>query len=190
MSYRIGFSHSVRAAERDVAPRWAQSFSLGYFNQPFDKRLNGDLFAFGSIFYFPGVAKNHSFTASFNYQESSGSLRFNNEISTVYGYGQIRAKSLLKNTLLLNYRFPFAFPDAEIGSLAYIRNLRGGFFAHYENIGNETNFSEPKTFGLELRSSMNLLRYQPVVDLGARLVLVNKTYRQNPIMEFIFNYSF
>lgn len=190
MNYRVGFSHSIRTAERDVAPRWAQSVSFSYFNQPFDKSLTGDLMAFESAFYFPGLVRNHSFMASFNYQESSGSLNFNNEISTVYGYGQINAKSLLKNTLLLNYRFPIAFPDVEIGSLAYIRNFRGGFFSHYENIGSETNLAEPKTFGLELRTSVNLLRYQPVIDLGARLVFVNKIYNQNPILEFTFNYSF
>ena len=83
-----------------------------------------------------------------------------------------------------------AFPDAEIGSLAYIRNLRGGFFSHYENIGNQTNLAQPKTFGFELRSSLNLLRYQPVIDLGTRVIFVNKKYNQNPILELIFNYSF
>ncbi|TCC89344.1 hypothetical protein EZ428_16750 [Pedobacter frigiditerrae] len=190
MTYQFGFSHSVRAAERDVAPKWAQTVTFSYFNQPFDKSLNGDLFAFESNFYFPGIAKSHSFTAGFNYQKTSGTLNFNNEINTVYGYNQITAKSLLRNTLLLNYRFPIAFPDLEIGSLAYIRNFRGGFFSHYENIGSETNLSQPKTFGLELRSSMNLLRYQPIVDLGARLVFVNQIYNQNPILEFTFNYSF
>jgi hypothetical protein len=190
MRYQIGIGHSIRTAERDVAPKWAQSISISYFNQPFEKNLSGELIAFESAFYFPGIARNHSLMASFNYQESSGVLNFNNEISTVYGYGQILAKSQLRNTLLLNYRFPFAFPDAEIGGLAYIRNLRGGFFSHYENIGSETNLTQPKTFGLELRSSINLLRYQPVVDLGARLVFVNKIYHQNPILEFIFNYSF
>ncbi|MFA6277359.1 MAG: hypothetical protein WC622_11455 [Pedobacter sp.] len=190
VNYKLGFSHSVRTAERDVAPKWAQTINVSYFNQPFDKRLTGDLFAFESAFYFPGIAKNHSFMASFNYQESSGSLKFNTEINTVYGYGQINAKSELRNTLLLNYRFPFAFPDAEIGSLAYIRNLRGGVFSHYENIGSETNITQPKTFGFELRSNINLLRYQPVVDLGARVVFVNKTYNQNPILELLFNYSF
>jgi hypothetical protein len=190
MSYRFGFAHSTRTAERDVAPKWGQSFNLSFFNQPFDPNLNGDLFAFESSFYFPGLMKNHSFMASFNYQRSSGVLNFNNEINTVYGYGQIQAKSLLRNTLLLNYRFPFAFPDLEIGSLAYIRNLRGGFFSHYENIGDETNLTEPKTFGLELRSSMNLFRYQPVVDLGARLIFVNQSYHQNPILAFTFDYSF
>lgn len=190
MSYGIGFSHSIRTAERDVAPRWAQSIRLSYFNQPFDQNLPGDLIAFESLFYFPGLLRNHSFTTSFNFQETSGALSLNNEITTVFGYGQISARSELKNTLLFNYRFPIAFPDTEIGSLAYIRNFRGGLFSHYENIGNETNLSQPKTFGLELRSSVNLLRYQPVVDLGARLIFVNKIYNQSPILEFTFNYSF
>lgn len=190
MNYLFAFSHSVRSAERDVAPKWAQSFSLNYFNQPFDPDLKGDLIAFQTAFYFPGLVNNHSFVTSFNYQESSGVLRFNNEIPTVYGYGQIRAKTELKNTLLVNYRFPIAFPDAEIGALAYVRNLRGGFFSHYENIGLETNLAQPKTFGLELRSSLNLLRYQPVIDLGTRVIFVNQKYNQNPILELIFNYSF
>jgi hypothetical protein len=190
MSYKIGLAHSVRASERDVAPKWGQSLNLSFFNQPFDKNLEGELFAFESAFYFPGIAKNHSFVASFNYQKSNGILSLNNEINTVYGYNQIVAKSVLRNTLLLNYRFPIAFPDLEISSLAYIRNIRGGFFGHYENIGSETNLSQPKTFGLELRSSINLLRYQPIVDLGARVIFVNQIYNRNPILEFTFNYSF
>ena len=190
MNYRFVFAHSVRTAERDVAPRWAQVLSISYFNQPFDKDLKGDLLALQTAFYFPGLAKNHSFMASFNYQERSGFLRFNNEIPTVFGYGQIKATGELQNTFLLNYRFPIAFPDAEIGALAYVKNLRGGFFSHYENIGNETNLTQPKTFGLELRSSLNLLRYQPVIDLGTRVIFANKKYNQNPILELIFNYSF
>jgi len=189
MNYQLSLSHSLRTAERDLAPRWAQTFTFGYFHRPFGDN-NGRLFAFGSYLYFPGLAKNHSLMASFNFQQASGIFSTNNEIATVYGYNQIDAKSELRNTFLLNYRFPIAFPDAEIGPLAYIRNIRGGFFSHYENIGKETNFSDPKTFGFELRSSMNLLRYQPVVDLGTRVIFVNKKYNQSPILELIFNYSF
>ena len=190
MNYRIGFTHALRTAERDLAPRFAQTFSLKYFHQPFDNRYDGKLFAFESGLFFPGVARNHTFSMYFNYQNASGVLNANTEIATVYGYAQIKAKSELQNALLLNYRFPIAFPDAEIGPLAYIRNIRGGFFSHYENIIKETNLANPKTFGFELRSSMNLLRYQPVIDLGARLIFVNQTYKQNPILEVIFNYSF
>ena len=190
MEYNFTFNHSVRTTERDIAPRWAQVLRATYNHQPFDQNLNGEIIALESFFYFPGFAKNHSFLASFNYQKASGVNQYATEIATVYGYNNILAKSKLQNSLLFNYRFPFAFPDWELGPLAYIRNFRAGVFSHYENIGKGTNISEPKTYGLELNTSVNILRYQPVVDLGARLVFVNKIYNQNPILEFSFNYSF
>ena len=183
-------SHSIRAAERDIAPRWAQILRFTYLSQPFDKQLSGNLFAVESFLYFPGIARNHTFLANFNYQESSGIRTNTSEIGRVYGYNNIAAKSKLENTLLFNYRFPIAFPDAEIGPLAYITNVRGGLFCHYENIGKDTNLSQPKTYGFELYSSMNLLRYQPVFDLGTRFVFVNREYHQNPIFEVIVNYTF
>lgn len=190
MEYGLTFGHSMRQADRDIFPKWAQTIRVSYFHQPFDKRLDGDLFAAEAFLYFPGLFKNHSFTANFNYQKASGVRRYDNEVNTVYGYNNIMARNFLKNTLLFNYRFPFAFPDLELGPVAYIRNVRGGLFCHYENLGVETNLAEPKTYGFELRSSMNLLRYQPVIDLGARFVFVNKFYNQNPILELILNYSF
>ncbi|MCX2451914.1 hypothetical protein OQX61_11640 [Pedobacter sp. PLR] len=190
MEYSFSFTHSIRQSERDVAPKWAQILRFSYLHQPFDAQLSGDIFAAESFLYFPGIARNHSFLANFSFQRSSGVRKFDQQINTVYGYNNIPAINILKNTLLLNYRFPIAFPDAELGALAYVRNLRGGLFCHYENLGEDTNLSQPKTFGFELRSSMNLLRYQPVVDVGARVVFVNKMYHQNPILELILNYSF
>ncbi|MFP5079588.1 hypothetical protein [Pedobacter sp. JCM 36344] len=190
MEYNVSFSHSTRQAERDIAPRWAQILRVSYLHQPFDNNLVGGLFAAEGYLYFPGLARNHSFLANFNYQNSWGIRRFDREINSVYGYNNILAKSKLENTLLFNYRFPIVFPDLEIGPLAYVRNLRASLFCHYENIGTETNLSEPKTYGFELRSNMNVLRYQPNVELGGRVVFVNKIYNQNPILELILNYSF
>ncbi len=190
MNYGFTFSHTIRQAERDVAPRWGQILRLNYFHQPFDKGLRGDLFSTETFLYFPGIGRNHSFLANFNFQEASGVRQFNTEINTVYGYNNINATSRLKNTLLFNYRFPIAFPDAELVPVAYIRNIRGGLFCHYENIGRETNIFQPKTYGMEVHADMNVLRYQPNIDLGTRIVLVNKVYKHNPIVELLLNYTF
>lgn len=190
MNYGFTFNHNTRMAERDVAPRWGQILRLKYYHQPFDTNLPGKLFSMETFLYFPGFFQNHSFLTNFNYQEATGIRRFNTDINTVYGYNNILAKSRLINTLLFNYRFPIAFPDVEVGPIAYIKNVRAGLFCHYENIGRETNLSEPKTYGFEVNSNMNLLRYEPVFDVGGRVVFVNKTYHQNPIFEFILNYSF
>ena len=190
MEYNFSFTHSTRQAERDIAPRWAQIFRVSYLHQPFDDKLAGGLFSAQGFLYFPGIVRNHSFLANFNWQNSWGIRRFDREINTVYGYNNIRARSRLENTFLLNYRFPILFPDWEIGPLAYVKNLRASLFSHYENFATETNISEPKTYGFELRSNMNLLRYQPNVEVGTRVVFVNKIYNQNPILELIFNYTF
>jgi hypothetical protein len=190
MNYGFTFSHNIRQAERDIAPRWGQILRLKYFHQPFDTKLKGDLFSTEAFLYFPGLGKNHSFLANFNFQEASGIRKYNIEINKVYGYNNIRATSGLRNTLLFNYRFPIAFPDAELGPLAYIRNIRGGLFCHYENIGAGTTILEPKTYGMELHANMNVLRYQPNIDLGTRIVLINKVYNQHPIVELLLNYNF
>lgn len=186
----LTLSHSIRTAVRDIAPSWAQILRFSYLSQPFDRRLSGNLFAAEGFFYFPGLAKNHSFLANINYQESTGIRIYTNDINTVYGYNNIQAKSKLRNTFLLNYRFPLFFPDAELGPVAFIRNVRAGVFCHYENIGVDTNLGEPKTYGFELHSNMNVLRYSPVLDLGTRFVFVNKEYHRNPIFELIVNYTF
>jgi len=190
LNYGLTLQHSIRQAERDVAPRWGQILRLKYFHQPFAAKLGGDLFSTETFLYFPGFGRNHSFLANFNFQEASGVRQYNTEINTVYGYNNIPARSRLKNTLLFNYRFPIAFPDAELGPVAYIRNIRGGIFCHYENIGRENSILEPKTYGVEFHADMNVLRYQPNVDLGTRIVLVNKLYKHNPIFELLLNYSF
>lgn len=186
----FSFTHSIRTAERDIAPRWAQILRLSYLAQPWDNNLAGNLFAAEGFAYFPGLGRNHTFLANFNYQETSGIWIYNQAINTVYGYNNILAKEKLRNTLLVNYRFPIAFPDAEIGPLAYITNVRGGVFCHYENIGKGTSLSQPKTYGFELKSTMNVMRYSPDLEVGTRIVFVNREYNQNPIFEFMLNYNF
>ncbi|RYG01202.1 MAG: hypothetical protein EOO07_34485 [Chitinophagaceae bacterium] len=189
IEYGLSLSHYSRTAPRDLAPKWGQVFTLTHIYLPSQQNVSGAIYAFASNFYFPGLLKNHSFQAGFNYQDISGAYKGSREIPAVYGYEQIKATSLLKNSLLFNYRFPLAFPDKEFGPIAYIRNIRAGAFIHYENIGVENNLSAPKTFGIELRSSMNLLRYQSLADVGVRVIFVNRKYNLNPLAEFIFNFS-
>ena len=190
LEYRFSFIHKVRKAERDFTPRWAQVLNFKYLTKPFDKNLQNNLFTFESFFYFPGFFPNHSFMLSYNYQTNGGNVVYGNEINTGFGYAKIKAKSPLQNTFFAIYRMPIFFPDWEIASLAYIKNIRAGTFINYENIGIETNLNQPKTFGLELLGGMNLFRYLPEFDLGGRIIYVNKTYGQKPIYELLIKYNF
>jgi len=173
LHYQIYVNHNVRQSSLDLAPRWGQNFSITYRHFPFDGRIAGEHLSLRTAFYFPGAWRNHSFLARFNYQQRSGIYALSNDIPMVSGYDQL-LPSPVDNTLLLSYRFPIAYPDWSIGPLAYFKRFKGGIFADFQNIHTGNTF-RPRTFGLELRSDMNLLRfYLPNFDMGVKLVYANE----------------
>lgn len=185
MHYQFYFNHQVRQSALDLAPRWGQHFSATYRHFPFDRGISGEHLSLRTAFYFPGFLRNHSMLARFSYQQRSGIYQVANDIPLVSGYDQLQPLPV-DNTLLLSYRFPIAYPDWSIGPLAYIKRFKGGFFADFQNIGNGNPF-QPRTFGLELRSDMNLLRfYLPNFDIGMKLVYANET---NPRQRLFATYS-
>jgi hypothetical protein len=190
MHYRLTLNANTRRSGYDLAPPWGQNISIDFNNFPFGKQSQGELLSIRSNFFFPGMMQNHSFQVSFNYQHVSGAYNFNIDIPRVSGISHLKPTGLLRNTLLFDYRFPLSYPDWEIGPLAYIKRLKGGFFADFENIGKKNSFS-PRTFGAELHADMNLLRfYLPNFDLVGKLILVNEKPRQNPILEFGIIYDY
>lgn len=172
MSYLLYANRNNRRSTLDLAPRWGQNLSVTYRHLPFSDKLRGQAFSFRSAFYFPGIRRNHSLRVRYNYQSMDGMYAGLNEIPLVSGFDQL-APSRVRNTLLLDYRMPFAYPDWSLGPLAFIKRVKGGFFADFENIGHGAPL-QPRTYGAELRMDMNLLRYYlPLFDMGARLVLTS-----------------
>ncbi|GGH04730.1 hypothetical protein GCM10007415_46360 [Parapedobacter pyrenivorans] len=185
MHYQFYFNHQVRQSALDLAPRWGQHFSVTYRHFPFENRLKGAHLSLRSAFFFPGLWRNHSLLARFSYQQRNGMYQITNDIPLVSGYDQLRPVPV-DNTLLFSYRFPIAYPDWSIGPLAYIKRFKGGLFADFQNVDSETPF-QPRTFGVELRSDMNLLRfYLPNFDIGVKLVYANEA---NPRQRFFATYS-
>ncbi|MFC3199261.1 hypothetical protein ACFOET_16675 [Parapedobacter deserti] len=173
MHYQFYFNHNVRQSLLDLAPRWGQHLSITYRHFPFDGRIAGEHLALRTAFYFPGIWRNHSLLARFNYQQGNGNYRMVNDIPMVSGYDQLRPVPV-DNTLLVSYRFPIAYPDWAVGPLAYIKRFKGGFFADFQNVRSGNDLS-PRTFGFEFRSDMNLLRYYlPNFDIGVKLVYANE----------------
>ncbi len=173
LHYQFYVNHNVRRSTLDLAPRWGQNLSVTYRHFPIDGRQSGELFSFRSAFYFPGIVHNHSFLVRFSYQQGNGAYNMANDIPLVSGYDQLRPVPV-NNTLLFNYRFPLAYPDWTIGPLAYIKRFKGGVFADFQNVRTGNVFS-PRTFGVELRSDMNLLRfYLPNFDMGVKLIYANE----------------
>ncbi|NEU08098.1 hypothetical protein GZH53_07210 [Flavihumibacter sp. R14] len=189
MKYQLYLNRNSRRSARDLAPVWGQNLTLTYRHFPFEKTMSGDLFTLRSIFYTPGLFRNHSFQARFNYQLSSGAYDNTIDIPLVNGYYNLQPVKELSNTLLFDYRFPLFYPDWEIGPLAYVKRFKGGVFVDFENI-NLSTFSA-RVFGAEISADMNLLRfYLPNFEVSGKVIFVNQKPFQNPIFETGFSYNF
>lgn len=189
MDYQISASRNSRRSPRDLAPRWGQNISLRYQHFPFENQVEGELFTFRSTFYLPGLMRNHSLQASFNFRDGDGVYTNRVSIPRISGHAFARPLTNPRNTLLLDYRMPLFYPDWEVGPLAYIKRFKGGIFADFENIDTQQHFA-PRSYGAELRADMNLLRFPlPNFDLGGKIIYINGNSRQNPIFEFIAIYN-
>jgi hypothetical protein len=97
----------------------------------------------------------------------------------------------IKNTVLVNYRFPIAYPDLGLGSLAYIKRVKGGIFADYQNIHKHREIS-PKSFGAYLSLDFNAFRYPlPDFEFVVKGTYINdNTTTQRIVPTFSLNYTY
>lgn len=190
MTYQVYFNRSTNKSKMDLVPRWGQGVNIAYYNFPFSNNQSGYLLSLKSIFLTPGLGCNHSFQAGFNYQKSTGNYQYTIDIPMVSGYGNLSPTSNLKNTLLLSYQFPIAYPDWEIGPLAYVKRLRAGFFSDFENIGAYSPCA-PRTYGITVGADMNLLRFDFLTSgLSGKLIFATQESLLNPIFQFGLNINY
>lgn len=190
LRYTASLSHNLMRSAMELAPRFGQNVTLSYRHFPLDGRLSGHLFTLKSRLYFPGLARLHSFQAGFNYQTNSGTYDSVVDIPYIRGFSHLPPAGNVNNNLQLDYRFPLFYPDLELGPLAYVKRIRGGLFADYQNLGRARGI-RPATYGVSLQSDFNLLRfYLPNFAIGTAMIFSTAKSVQNPIFDLSFSYSY
>lgn len=189
MKYQFYMGLGTLRSERDLATPWLVNFNILYEHLPFDNNFDGRNLILKTSVNTPGLFSNHSLQLNFNWQSNSGVYRFNTDIARVSGFLNLPALDRLHNSFLLDYRFPIAYPDWEVGPLAYIKRFKGGVFTDFENIGKGNGL---RSYGAELRTDLNILRfYLPNVDFGTKIIMpAEESTNKKPIFEFglILNY--
>jgi hypothetical protein len=189
LNYQIYFNSNSRRSQMDLVPKWGQNINVIYRHVPFENDLKGYLFAVRTNFYFPGFFTNHGFQARLSYQKNEGRYLGSYDIPMVSGYAHFDSPRV-DNTLLLNYRFPIAYPDWTIGQLAYIKRFHGYVFADYQNI--QDSNGQPISYGIGLSADFNMFKYVlPDFGIGAKLSYINHpSAKQKIVPSFSFNYSY
>jgi len=182
-------------SRRDIFPKLGVIFETNLFNTPFETELFRYLFTADAIFYLP-AKRNNGFKLELGYQYQNPQLYlFNSSFSFPRGVENRRTEKLFK--LYADYAFPIAYPDWNLGSLFYVKRIRGNIFADYArnsfrvvNASNTALIWNPEnymSFGLELSADYHLLRMMFPLNTGIRVGYIPTN--NEPFAEMLFGIS-
>ena len=165
-----------RRSQRDIIPNLGTVFEFNLLNTPFESELYGYLYSVYALFYIPGRG-NSGFKINLGYQYQNPDLYvFGSNFS--FPRGILRQRTERMARIYSDYVFPIAYPDWNLGSVLYIKRLRGDLFLDYaynsyQTLNNdETAIIWPhehhSSFGIELTADYHLLRSIFPLSTGAR----------------------
>jgi hypothetical protein len=174
---RLYFSNTFRTAYRDINPRWGQVIDVRLTAAPWDSDLYGTRRYARSIFFFPGVAANHSLVLKAGYENQSptSNLIYRNTITWPRGFN----KDMISEKLLslsADYTMPLFYPDLTAGSLLYLKRIRGSLYYDqsrsfgtfdYDNHSYINGLSVFSSTGAELLADFYVLRFPFEISAGA-----------------------
>jgi len=192
------YSYQLKA-KRDIVPKLGVIFDFNLFSTPFDSEIYGYLYNADATFYLPG-GRNSGFKIDVGYQYQEPNLYlFTGNFSFPRGIEKIRSERMVK--LYSDYIFPIAYPDWNLGSLLFLKRVRGDFFIDYA-LNSYRTVNESQTayiwpvdhnlsFGLELTADYHLLRTIFPLNTGVRVGYIPT--KSKPFLEMLFGidlYSF
>lgn len=172
LSYQAYINRNSRRAQMDLLPKWGQNLSVTYRHLPFENQMGGDILSLRSNFYFPGLFKNHGIQVRFAMQRGTDTYLGSYDIPLPTGWGHYKSP-IVKNTGMIDYRLPIAYPDWSLGSVAFIKRLQGLLFTDFQNMHKSL---APQTMGIGLSADFNAFRYPlPDISVGTKLTYINSS---------------
>ncbi len=189
LNYQIYFHKNARRSRMDIFPKWGQNISFVYRHLPFEKQIQGTSWALRTSFYFPGIVTNHGIQLRYSMQHNTGRFQSTYSIPLINGIAYIPYKTI-KNTLLIDYRLPLAYPDWSLGQIAYLKRIYAGLAANYLNI-QETKI-KPQSVTASLFFDFNAFKYTlPNFLFESRVsFLTPQNARKRVFPEFSLSYNY
>lgn len=178
--YSLYATSYLRRGVKDILPRIGFTGSGGYYHAPFNNQVIGAVALGGITAYLPGPLKHQTVRLSVHHQKQypldMSHPAFINLMSLPRGLKGIYGEKLTRYSA--DYVFPLLYPDFALGSLLYLKRIRGSLWAdhmqginvivrdpnpHYEN-------RQYTTCGADLVADMNILRIPFPLSLGGRII--------------------
>ncbi len=191
--FEISFTNVMKQSARDINSRFGQFLVFNQLNT-LSGDFNGATTGVRGGLFFPGLFTTHSFFLRGGYQNKEvdpdvDTYSFRNIIFKPRGYSFPEERDF--TSLQVNYAFPLWNADLDFGPFLNIRRVKANFFYDYgrENVvqnfflaepfrdapvgsffGDRTITSDYNSYGLELTFDVNIMRFTPEVEIGARIL--------------------
>ncbi len=170
----IVFNRQLKRNKRDIYSKWGQTLDLALYSTPFGGDFKSTLFAAQGAFFFPGLAKHHSFFIRPAYQyEDRVSYVFRSPLIFPRGYTYSSFDHFFMNAA--NYTLPVLYPDLGLGPLLYIQRVRANLYydlgkgIRFDQQGKVANEKVYQSMGTEVNFDINVFRYKPLFNIGLRI---------------------
>jgi hypothetical protein len=191
MIYTFSYSHLLKRATRDVAPKWGQTITFYNRNLPFGGTLEGGLTAVQASIYVPGILKHHSLRLRGGFQYQSGfSTTTGIQNRNLYLFGSPivfprgHAYQAFENfqTGSVEYRLPLFDPDFAIGRFLYLKRFKANIFADFgygETVYSGLRFRDGSiakltgnytSLGIDLTTQFHFMRFNQQFEAGIRAI--------------------
>lgn len=180
LHYTLYATAYLRQGMKDILPRLGATINTGYYHAPFRNTIFGAVASGGITVYLPGPLKHQTIRLSANHQKQypldMSRPAFVNLIAPPRGIRGVFGEVLTRYSA--DWVSPILYPDLELGSLLYLKRIRGAVWTDYMKGSNVLVFDpdprlddrEYQTVGLDLVGDMNLLRIPFPLSLGGRVI--------------------
>ncbi len=185
--YKLYATSYLRKGIKEILPRVGITVNGGYYHAPFSQ-LFGSVAIGGITTYLPGPLKHQTIRLAVTYQQqfplSMSRPAFINLMAMPRGLQQVVYGEILTR-YSADYVLPILYPDLEIGSLLYLKRIRGALWTDYL-AGTNVIIHDPEphyedrtymTCGIDLVADMNIFRITFPLSLGGRLTYEPETGR-------------
>jgi hypothetical protein len=197
LSYRFYYHQLLRKSYHDMYPDFGFVLDGAYRHSVAGTLNPGNVWALQSVIYMPGLLNSHGIKLYGGTQKTSndGTLGFSDMVRYARNWGKINTTGL--STVGVDYKFPLFYPDWNMWGLLYVRRvkmalfgdfsrLKGNFYHHGEITG--TFVKDISSFGTEITSDVNLLRFYAPADIGFRASWIPEM--KDVYFDFLFSIDF
>jgi hypothetical protein len=169
LKHQLLYSKLLTRSLWDVQSRKGIILRGNWNGTAFKQNLSGELWNVQAQMFLPGIFKHDGISVRYAYQqESEGNYRFSSSMFFPRGYLYTSFNQL--TTWGLDYRFPIANTNINVGRLIYVTRLKGNLFGDF-GIGkdnSEASTQSFQSFGVDLSFQFHALRFSQDFELGMR----------------------